>query len=291
MLLVILLLVVAAASGAVDSGHAGGAVGLGTPVWVGDIVVAGIAGVLTFMVYELVALFQFGARSGGRARGPLPTAAGAIVTAVVVVALVLLFRWLLKVRHTPKSLTSASQGPHINPQALANARTSGDIGLAPVLIGVLVGVVAIAIVTRGFHLGRRLSPTALPPPGLGACAGERLYAIRAVALSLEALQAEPDPRRAIVAAYLCMEAWLGNVGLGRHLWEAPFEHLDRVTVHLGATTSVGTTLAGLYERARFGQHRCGPGMKTEAIEALLRLRADLEGVPGPGPVFAGAGPS
>jgi hypothetical protein len=87
--------------------------------------------------------------------------------------------------------------------------------------------------------------------------------------------AEPDSRRAVIAAYARMERWLNYAGYGRQLWEAPFEHLDRVVVGLGATAAVGATLAGLYERAKFDNRPCGPDMKAQALQALADLRADL----------------
>jgi hypothetical protein len=50
----------------------------------------------------------------------------------------------------------------------------------------------------------------------------------ALRLSLEDLRREPDPRRAIVAAYARMLAVLGRLGIGRRAAEAPLEYLRRV---------------------------------------------------------------
>src|ERR1019366_2617353 len=60
--------------------------------------------------------------------------------------------------------------------------------------------------------------------GLGAVVGEveseaSAAAVGAIDESVEALLAEPDPRRAVIAAYLRMEALLGRLGVARRPWE------------------------------------------------------------------------
>ena len=46
--------------------------------------------------------------------------------------------------------------------------------------------------------------------------------------TLEDLEREPDPRRAVIGAWARMEAGLAAVGLPRHPSEAPFEYAARV---------------------------------------------------------------
>ncbi len=96
--------------------------------------------------------------------------------------------------------------------------------------------------------------------------------------SLDVVLAEPDPRAAVMKAYLHMEAVLARAGVARHPWEAPFEYLDRVFESLGAPTAVAATLTELYERAKFSQHPVGPEMREAAIAALRSLSAELEEV-------------
>ena len=91
--------------------------------------------------------------------------------------------------------------------------------------------------------------------------------------SLDALRAEPDPRRAVVAAYARMERALAGIGMARNRAETPFEYLDRVLVELGAGTAQVSVLTDLFERAKFGQHEVTPAMKEAAIDALEELRA------------------
>lgn len=95
--------------------------------------------------------------------------------------------------------------------------------------------------------------------------------------ALAALDAETDPRRAIVAAYVRMERALDAAGLGRREPEAPREYLARVAVALRGDARAARRLTALYEEARFSVHAMDDGMRAEAVEALRALRA--EGAP------------
>jgi hypothetical protein len=95
---------------------------------------------------------------------------------------------------------------------------------------------------------------------------------RAVDLSLDALRGEPDPRRAVIAAYAAMERSLSGAGFGRQRYEAPLEYLHRV---IAAPTSVGEevrTITLLFQYAKFSQHAVEEAMRGRAIEALTRIR-------------------
>jgi hypothetical protein len=169
----------------------------------------------------------------------------------------------------------ASVGPGAGSSTkVVHLASQGTVGSSPFILGAVVAValiVGIKLRRRSRKKGNVLRPLLRP----GDPAVERSEALMAVDDSLDALMAEPDPRRAVIAAYARMERWLSYAGYGRQLWEAPFEHLDRVVVDLGATAAVGATLAGLYERARFDNRPCGLDMKAQALQALADLRADL----------------
>jgi len=93
--------------------------------------------------------------------------------------------------------------------------------------------------------------------------------------TLEDLEREPDPRRAVIAAWARMERGLAAAGLPRHPAEAPFEYAGPVLeAALARPTSVHR-LTGLFERAKFSQHRIGEGDRTQAIAALRAVRRDL----------------
>ncbi len=89
------------------------------------------------------------------------------------------------------------------------------------------------------------------------------------------LLAEPDPRRAVIAAYAQMESALARAGLRRRPPEAPREYLARVLPDVGAGAASIERLTALFERAKFSPHAIGVEMKNEAIAALQALRDEL----------------
>jgi Domain of unknown function (DUF4129) len=107
--------------------------------------------------------------------------------------------------------------------------------------------------------------------------------------TLEDLEREPDPRRAVIAAWARMERGLAAAGLPRHPAEAPFEYAARVLEAALVPTGQGTLsgfpgplrpgsvhrLTGLFERAKFSQHRIGEDDRSQAIAALRAVRRDL----------------
>ena len=97
--------------------------------------------------------------------------------------------------------------------------------------------------------------------------------------AIDDLEAEPDARRAVIAAYARMEAVLGRNGFQRKPSETAIEYLRRI---LHAFTSRGdavTRLTALFERAKFSRSEIDSAMKQEAIGALREIRDDLPGVP------------
>jgi uncharacterized protein DUF4129 len=93
--------------------------------------------------------------------------------------------------------------------------------------------------------------------------------------TLEDLNSERDPRRAVVAAYARMERALAAYGLPRRRSEAPAEYLERALEELSASASSAARLTRLFEWARFSDHPVDPAMKREAIRALEAVRDEL----------------
>jgi hypothetical protein len=113
--------------------------------------------------------------------------------------------------------------------------------------------------------------------------------LEAVEIGIDELQAEPDPRRAVIRAYAGMERSLSGRGLRRHSAEAPFEYLGRALMEGGVPRPAATRLTELFERARFSDHAIGPQLKSEALDALIDIRDSLgTGEPGPAPAEARA---
>lgn len=93
--------------------------------------------------------------------------------------------------------------------------------------------------------------------------------------SLDGLRAEPDSRRAVIAAYARLERVLASHGLPRSRAEAPLEYLGRMLAEVSVPAPAARRLTELFERAKFSQHAVGPEMKEQAIGALETVRDDL----------------
>jgi multisubunit Na+/H+ antiporter MnhB subunit len=93
--------------------------------------------------------------------------------------------------------------------------------------------------------------------------------------TLDDLRAEPDARKAIIAAYARMERSLALHGLPRRESEAPLEYMARVLAELQASQKAVGRLTDLFAVAKFSDHPVSHGQKVMAIEALESIRDDL----------------
>ena len=106
-----------------------------------------------------------------------------------------------------------------------------DPGVVPLVVAglALAVMVGLAVAQLLAERGRRR------PPGTP---GERL--VELLDDTLEDLEREPDPRRAVIAAWARMERGLAAAGLPRRPAEAPFEYAGRVLESALAPTDRGT---------------------------------------------------
>ena len=100
--------------------------------------------------------------------------------------------------------------------------------------------------------------------------------------SLDDLRREPDPRRAVTAAYARTERGLAARGFARRPSETPTEYLQRALVGRDAMSDVRPfaveplgELTALAERARFSALPIDEEMRSRAISALEALRREL----------------
>ena len=96
--------------------------------------------------------------------------------------------------------------------------------------------------------------------------------------AIDDLEAEPDTRLAVIAAYARMEAVLARNGLKRRPSETPVEYLRRILLGLTARGDSVSRLTSLFEQAKFSRHTIDASMKQDAIGALREIRDDLQGV-------------
>jgi uncharacterized protein DUF4129 len=93
--------------------------------------------------------------------------------------------------------------------------------------------------------------------------------------SLDALRAEPDPRKAVIAAYARLERVLAAHRLERLRSETPHEYLTRVLEDLDVAPRSVRRLTDLFTEAKFSHHAVDAAMKEEAIDALTTVRDEL----------------
>jgi hypothetical protein len=74
-----------------------------------------------------------------------------------------------------------------------------------------------------------------------------------------------------------MEGELAEVGLPALAFETPLEYLERALTRLQASRAAVVRLTDLFETARFSTRPVGSGMRSEAVAALGKLRAELAG--------------
>jgi hypothetical protein len=277
------LLVVAAAAGAAGGAAPAGspsAGGLGVPGWAASTVVALVAGAGTWLAYGVLTGLLRARRPRRRtAVNRLPWWAWLVEAVAAAAAAALLAGLLYLVAHgRPRHAQTVELGGFARRGAVLPHVTSTpgpSVGWVPVAAGAAVALLAVAAYQLLRRRRARLAPMEKAAGAREALQQRRREAVAALELSLDALWAEPDPRKAVIAAYARMDQWLAHAGLGRRPSEAAFEHLDRVMAGLGATAAVGAKLAELFERAKFDRRPCGADMKQAALEALVRLRDEL----------------
>jgi hypothetical protein len=215
---------------------------------------------------------------------------GLILPMAVVVAL-----WLLR---DVLGLGGRQDDPPTNtlapPSTLEVPTSPDDPGMVPLVVaGVALAVmVGIAVAQLVAERRRRRPPRSR---------AERL--VELLDDTLEDLEREPDPRRAVIAAWARMERGLAAAGLPRRPAEAPFEYAARVLESALAPTHRGTPpedrsdspghpsgrtppagplrpasvhrLTGLFELAKFSRHPVGQADRDQAIDALRTVRREL----------------
>ena len=158
----------------------------------------------------------------------------------------------------------------VNPRALpgSNGHRAADRTLQfrwdeLVIILVLV-LVAGAVIAWRFRRNTK-TPSETAPEALAAALDE----------SLDDLRADPDLRRAIIAAYARMEAALAAAGIPRDPAEAPLEYVERALLSLDTSADAVRKLTDLFEWARFSHHEPEPSMRDDAVDALVAVRDEL----------------
>jgi Domain of unknown function (DUF4129) len=134
---------------------------------------------------------------------------------------------------------------------------------------------AVAVVAAiGLFVTRRRRPKGLEP--MEAAADVEAELVASIGDAIDDLEAEPDARRAVIAAYARMESVLARHGLRRKASETPVEYLRRILLGLTTRADAVVRLTDLFELAKFSHHEISASMKREAIGALREIRDDLQ---------------
>jgi uncharacterized membrane protein YhaH (DUF805 family) len=240
-----------------------------TDIFFGLYIVAILGGV-AFFVYALLLRRQMKVQTGQAPRKTLLEMLASMF--VLAIAAALLARRLADwQRPAPVEPEEAVGQAHTIPvdtsiQPLP-ASSESHVAWLPVIVTVALIVIAVA---AWWYAGRaRRKARGELRPRLAAAVAQ------AVDESLDDLRAEPDPRRAVIAAYARLERVLAAHGFPRKPSEAPLEYLARMLTDLSVSHRAARALTELFERAKFSQHAVGPEMKEQAIEALETVRDDL----------------
>jgi hypothetical protein len=225
----------------------------------------------TFAVVYLVlmAVIAVWALTGPRARGPKkgrPRRRGLAGFAIILLASAAYLAYADPNPPTPNPEQAMQPGAstQVTPEAqeIAEREPSGPEFQWWVAIALALALAAVAVYLR-YQRDE--------PPELDAA--EELEAV--LTETLDELELDPDPRRAVIQAYVRMEAVLGAYGHARLPHEAPLEYLARVLRELEVRPEAAHALTELFERARFSRHEIDAAMRAEAVASLEAVRDDL----------------
>jgi hypothetical protein len=218
-----------------------------------------------------VILLYVGVRRPGRPRGKGSSTYSSLLTFLLIFGFVLIGgRALLQYEGPPANEegSDAAFPTEVQPgQPVPEEQLERTPRVVWPLAAGIVGLIAAAIVVAVLVERRRRRSDALTSEQLKEL-GEALDE------AIDDLRRDPDPRRAVIAAYARMEQALTVYGLPRRPAEAPYEYLHRVARDLDADGPVAA-LTELFEVAKFSEHSVDETMRGRAIDALTAVRAEV----------------
>ena len=150
-------------------------------------------------------------------------------------------------------------------QASGGGTSAAAVGLVAGICIVAAAAAFVVFLRLRQRRRARLSPGSSGSPYLAALANT-------VALSIDDLRRERDPRRAIVAAYARMELAFASLGLPRAVGQTSAEYMGRVLSQAAAPPAPVVELTELFQEAKFSQHRLTSRDRDDALQALVAIR-------------------
>lgn len=205
--------------------------------------------------------------------GPVPWWANAlalvVVSGMVAIQIAVFLQFLAELQRLgAPNPAGPGSAPAVDPNTLGPAGRD----LTAMTIALVI-IIALAVVSAVVMIRLRMQDDRTDP----GPDSRQASTVAAVALSLDALRAEPDPRRAVIKAYAAMEVSLSGAGLGRRRSEAPVEYLVRVLAAPTSTADELRTITSLFQHAKFSRHAVDEAMRGQAIGALERIRVAAGG--------------
>jgi hypothetical protein len=152
--------------------------------------------------------------------------------------------------------------------SLGHAATSSGSNVWPLIIGMVIAIAVVVALTLPAR--RKRSARAQPEDRT------RLAALLAsLAAGSEALNADGEPRAAIIACYAAMERGFAAAGSAPAVADTPAEVLARATRAGLIRPGPAQTLTGLFRRARYSTHPMTSADSRVAADALTQMRSDL----------------
>ena len=181
--------------------------------------------------------------------------------------------WYLRPRHL-RGVFAREEEERLQPELLEPTERPDPSGtyepeLAWIPLLVVLGLVATAI---GAYIVARQRRARAFDPGQSRLADDVADVLDE---SLDDLRAEPDARRAVIAAYARLERTFAASGLARLRQETAEEHVSRILGQLEVDSRLVRRLTELFARAKFSHHVVDDTMKEEAIAALAQVRDQL----------------
>lgn len=191
------------------------------------------------------------------------------------------------------SRTALPTGPPRRQSENTGASTLGTVFTVLLALAVLAGLVVLAwyLWPRLPRLRLRLRGIPLETVPVELEEEDRERSERAAAQVRSAVQAgidllddqSADPRRAVIACWLRLEAAAAEAGTGREPGDTPAELVQRMLAGHRVSEPLLQRLAGLYRLARYGPAEVDPSMRGTALGALTQLRTELARRPEPEP--------
>jgi hypothetical protein len=180
------------------------------------------------------------------------------------------------------ALSGGGTAPPGNGQDMGDTTqgSSGEISPGPTpgltVFPIATLALAVAVVVAAVLLLRRgLRPTPTPMMDPTDIPTEPQDAVLAVGAAITELEAHPDPRSAILAAYARMAVRLGRPGEDKTLTPREFARKSGWRLRQSATSL--EQLTSLFEEARYSDHPMGEEERERALASLRSIELELGG--------------